>query len=203
MSGGSGRMSAAEVRAALRRRHGLREGQQRSDGQWICITEAFSGWTSEGGGVDLLALGAWATAKAPGLVACGRRSGRVDTSHPVVAYEIKVSRADFRRELYGYEPKGPVRHRSVPAWPGKAYFALARSHYFLFAVPAGLLGEEEIARRQPPDDGRGLWLPPEAGLVEVTGRGCRVRVQAHPSPAEPLGRGVQHELIRTALAGRT
>lgn len=201
MSGPTIALTARDLRRELRHRHGLRDGVTRGDGQWVCITEAFSGWASEGGGVDLLALGAWATAKVPGLVACGRRTGAVDTSYPIVAYEIKVSRADFRRELHGYQPADPAT-RSVPAWPGKALHALRRAHYFVFATPAGLLTDEEISRRERPANGRGLWLPAEAGLIEVTERGCEVRAPAMPTCAEQLPRGVVHELIRTALSAR-
>lgn len=55
-----------------------------------------------------------------------------------VAYEVKVSRADFLREL---------------AAPKKRQQALQLSNYFYFAAPRGLIKPEE--------------LPPETGLVEV------------------------------------
>lgn len=67
-----------------------------------------------------------------------------------VAYEIKVSRSDFAREL---------------ADPSKRAPALAVSNQFFFAAPKGLIRPEE--------------LPPECGLIEVNGEGrARVRVQS-------------------------
>lgn len=197
------KLTAAEVKQALRRRHGCDRVGDLSGlpGAWVCIEEAFAGWASAGGGTDLFAIGAWRSAKAPGLKGAGR--------HPwvnvTVAYEVKVSRADFRRELYGYEPKSkewdwPKRPpRSVPPWPNKAHFALERSNYFLFAVPAGLLSEEEIERRQRPEGGTGLWLPPETGLIEVDHQGCRARVDAPARECRPLTAHETAELIRYAL----
>lgn len=206
------RMTARQVRDALRRRHGC--GGDVYTGEWVCITEAFSGWVGGGKGVDLLAVGAWASAKVPGLPGCGNRRG-IDTTYPVVAYEVKISRSDFARELYGKRGRpywdwsggDPVRRpgeEGVGAWPEKARLALARAHYFMFAVPAGLLTDGEIARREPWEGprGRGLYVPAEAGLVEVTKRGCRVRVPAVATAAVDLSRGMVHELIRTAVRGR-
>lgn len=198
-------MTAAEVKAALSRRHGCNG----SSGEWVCIEEAFCGFTSAGGGVDLLAIGAWQTARITGCPGSGKahRHGNAkdfaehDARHPVVAYEVKVSRSDFRRELYGYAP-GPNtkwRTRPVPPWPRKAFFALERSHYFLFAVPKGLLRDDEIERRKRPGDAKGLWLPEEAGLVEVDGRGCTVRVPAPRRAARPLTTGETAELLRHGI----
>jgi hypothetical protein len=195
-------MNAADIKLALRRRYGSESGS----GQWICVEEAFCGWSTSGGGVDLLALGVWQTAKASGLPQAGTRYPRFpedaqwDATNPIVAHEVKVGRSDMRRELYGYEP-GPAakshRTRAVPPWPHKAHFALARSHYFMFAVPKGLLKEEEIGRRQKPVDNKGLWLPEEAGLIEVDESGCHVRVEAPRRPAPPaLSRHEVAELVR-------
>jgi hypothetical protein len=184
-------MKAADVKAALKRRHGV----DGTSGEWVAIEEAFCGWASSGGGIDLLAIGAWKSAKVPGCPG----SGRGTACHPVVAYEVKVSRADYRREILGYEP-GPdasYRTRAVPPWPGKAFWALRRSHYFFFAVPEGLLTEEELARREP--DGRKLWVPPEAGVVTVSARGCHVAVPARQREAEPLVAAEVAELIRHAV----
>jgi hypothetical protein len=199
---------ATEVKEALRRRHGADGGS----GEWVCIEEAFSGWSSGGRGIDLLAIGAWQTAKAPGLPGAGRSHLRyvtgegldrsTDARYPIVAYEVKVSRADFRRELYGYEPGEGVRRwrsRPVPPWPGKARLALERSHYFMFATPAGLLTDDELALRERPEDGKGLWLPAEAGLVEVDGRGCAVRVPAPRRVPRPLTVAEVANLIRHAV----
>lgn len=197
-------MSAAEVKDALRRRH------PSAGGAWVCVDEALSGWSNYGtGGIDLLAIGVWKTAKAPGLPGCGKLQwdhtvmparSHSDARNPLVAYEVKVSRSDFRRELYGYKP-GSARGRGVPAWPGKARYVLDRVHYFLFATPRGLLWEDEIARREPwgadaPRRGA-LYVPDGVGLVEVDGRGCTVRVPAvlRPDPAS-LTRHETHEIMR-------
>jgi len=194
-------MNSKEVKNALVKRHSLREGE------WVCVAEAFSGYTSRSGGIDLLAIGAWLSAKAPGLVGSGtkdrkHRPPKWDATYPMVAYEVKVSRSDFRRELIGYQP-GPDtkwRTKAVPAWPGKQRDALRQSHFFMFAVPAGLLKDEEIDR-EASSDGRGLWIPPEAGLVEVGTDGrCRVRRKAPRRDCPPpLPRGQIAELIRHAL----
>jgi hypothetical protein len=57
------KMTAAEVKEAVRRRHGCFG----SSGEWVCIEEAFSGWSSMGGGIDVFAIGVWRTAKANGM----------------------------------------------------------------------------------------------------------------------------------------
>lgn len=187
-------MTAAEVIAALRRRHHL----DGPTGEWVGITEAFSGMTSFGGGVDFLAIGAWASANVPGLER--RRAGGL--RHPVVSYEVKTSRADFRRELYGYVP-GPTaqRQRTVPPWPGKAHFALERSNYFFFATPKGLLTEDEVDRTLPWENGRGrgLYVPEGAGLVEVGAHGCSLVLTAARRDGRPLTTGETAELIRHAV----
>lgn len=219
-------MKAADVKAALRRRHGA----ETDSGEWVVVEEAFCGWTSGGGGIDLLAVGAWATAKAPGLPGAGRinaerRSpprvldgdGTVeeyvpprdeDARHPIVAYEVKVSRADLRRELYGYRkgPNASYKTRNVPAWPGKAHLALSVAHYFMLAVPRGLLTAEEEAQRGPwpadwlaAHDARPLWVPEEAGLLEVDSGGCRVVVPAPRRVPRPIERGEMAELLRHAV----
>lgn len=199
-------MNAAQVKRALRIRHA------RAAGEWECIEEAFSGFaTYQTGGIDLLAVGVWKSAKVPGLLDCGKvtwdhtvspAAVRRDSRNATVAYEVKVSRGDFRRELYGYEPKGQIRRPSVAPWPGKARWAIDHTNYFMFAVPAGLLHEDEIQRREPwiePPRRGALYLPPEAGLVEVDERGCHVRVPAAFSEAEPWSRHETHELLRRAV----
>lgn len=192
-------MKAEEVKAALNRRHG----QDTASGMWVGIEEAFSGFQSAGGGIDYFAIGVWRSAKAPGLPGAGGKK----TANAIVSYEVKVSRADFRKELYGVKPKKGTwqyRHyggREKGAWPSKAYWALQRSHYFMFAVPKGLLKDEEIETRQRPlrtcnqcggtaeypnvighltetcegdwedPKGRPLWLPENVGLIEVDEHG--------------------------------
>lgn len=185
------KMTAAEVKDAVKRRHGCFG----PSGEWVCIEEAFSGFASMGGGVDVFAIGVWRSAKAKGLPGAGK-----DCRNPTVAYEVKVSRADFRREVNGYEPGAGASWRTRPVlpWPHKAHFALERSNYFLFATPAGLLKPEEIERRERPEDG-GLWLPPEAGLIEVTDAGCIVRADAPLRECRPLTIYETAELIRHAV----
>lgn len=196
-------MKAADIKRALAKRHGSHLGR----GEWVCVEEAFSGFATMGGGIDLYAIGVWKTAKAAGLPQAGRlyHNGTEvvwDATNPLVAYEVKVSRADMRRELYGYQP-GPTaswKTKAVPPWPLKAGGALERSHYFMFAVPKGLLNPEEIARREKPADGRGLWVPPEVGLLEVEGEECEV---IHDAPRRdcppPLSRREYAELLRHAV----
>lgn len=205
------KLKAADVVAALERRHGCGR-QGLGSGEWVTIDNALSGFASAGGGIDLLAIGVWRSAKAPGLPGAGRK-----TFNAIVAYEIKVSRSDFRRELYGYQPKPREPRpfdlhdpstwqrrpqRAVPPWPLKAEHALRLSNYFMFAVPAGLLTDDEIALREKPTEGRGLYLPSEVGLVEVGADGrCRVRADATASDAKPLTAHMAAELIRYGLRG--
>jgi hypothetical protein len=195
-------MTAADVKAAIHKYHGMHTG----DGMWTCVNEAFSGWNSSGGGVDVMAFGAWTTAKVSCLESPGvyktKNQWKIDTRWPTVAYEVKVSRADYKREIHGYTP-GPNakrRSKSVPPWPGKASFAIERAHYFVFAVPQGLFTDEEIGRREDPADNKSLWLPPDVGLVEVRPSGTiKVRAKAVPSAARPLTAGEVGEVIRHGL----
>lgn len=144
-------MKAREVKDALIRRHSARSGE------WVCIEEAFSGWTSMSGGIDLLAMGAWQTAKAKGLPG----SGYKDARYPMVAYEVKVSRSDMRRDLFG--PGTKDRPRPQMVWPYKQSDALAQTHFFMFAVPVGLMKDEEIELRMPPQQGPGSVASPGGG----------------------------------------
>lgn len=63
-----------------------------------------------------------------------------------IAYEVKVTRADFLSELRK---------------PEKRAFALSVSNEYYFVTPPGLVRPSEI--------------PPEAGLIEVTSSGVRVK----------------------------
>lgn len=195
------RTKATDVEAALRRHHA-----NQGTGAWVCIDEALSGYA---GGIDLLAIGAWRSSKTPALIV-PKSGGAVDVTYPLVAYEIKVSRSDFRKELVGSEMKRTKRGWSYGhgPWPAKAERAIERSNYFLFAVPAGLLHDDEIERRAPwqtetdallpvsaPRKGA-LWLPEGVGLVEVSTKGVRVRVKAPPRNAQPLTRGENAEIMR-------
>jgi hypothetical protein len=105
-------MKAGGVYEALRRRHDLVDG-------WVLLREAF--------GIDMLALHTW-QGKSP----CYRR----------IAYEVKVSRADFMREIRR---------------PEKRAYALEVSHQYFFAMPLELASwvvAEGLA-------------PPECGVVAV------------------------------------
>jgi len=93
--------TAAEVKAALRRRH------PESGGMWVCIDEAFSGIANGCGGIDLLAVGAWRSAKAPGLPGAGRRSGGWG-GQPVVDVTWSTRRPGWRM------PTGPLCF--LPSW---------------------------------------------------------------------------------------
>jgi hypothetical protein len=96
--------------------------------------------------------------------------------HICVAYEIKVSRADFRHEI---------------AQPRKRELALRFSHQFFFATPAGLVQVSE--------------LPPECGLVEVDEDGkVRVVRDAPVRAMEQLPAGFVASLGRhAARSGRS
>lgn len=86
---------------------------------WVVFTELMDNMTS--GRIDLYVMSIW---ESQGMER--------------IAYEVKVSRGDFLREL---------------KQPYKRSMALKYSHRYYFATPPGLIKKEE--------------LPPEAGLVEV------------------------------------
>jgi hypothetical protein len=175
--------TAAEVKDKLRGRHA-------ATGR-MGVRTIPGAWTciEEWEGIDLLAF----------CVHSSPPNGcESNTRYPRVGYEVKVSRADYRAEL-----RNPYKRMS----------GRAMCHEFYFAVPAGLLTAEEIARRNSGEDaqlalstdGKALWVPDDVGLIEVTGRGCTVR---HPSPvvAEPTlpfydnGERGLHDLIRWVSA---
>lgn len=106
-------MTAAEVKEALRRRHPAMA--EFGPGPWTCIEE----WHN----IDLLAFAAWTQ---PKPARC---------RHARVGYEVKVSRADYKREL--------IR-------PYKRAGAVAFCHEFYMAIPAGLLHPEEREWLEPP-----------------------------------------------------
>lgn len=102
------KLSAEQVKDALRRRHPAYD----SDGlvsEWTCLEE----WKD----IDLLAVSAW-------------------SNQALVGYEVKVSRADYRRELLN---------------PGKRVAAVGGCTEFYFAVPRGLLKPAELEWQQPAD----------------------------------------------------
>ncbi len=143
-------MTAAEVKAALRRRHPATQGMgaRTVPGPWTCIEELL--------GCDLVAFSAHQRAATNGVSRAAR--------YPRVGYEVKVSRSDYRRE---------IRNTS------KRDQAVAYCHHFYFAVPADLLTAEEIARERG-----NLCVPPDVGLIVVTGSGCHVAREA-PLTLEP------------------
>jgi hypothetical protein len=100
-------------------------------------------------------------------------NGPAGANHPRVGYEVKVSRSDYRKEL---------------RIPSKRADAVARTHAFYLAVPAGLLKPVELVRRAPAgDDDRTLWIPEDVGLVVVNGRGCNV---VHEAPVRTSPRAI-------------
>lgn len=105
---------------ALRRLHGatIRYGPETyGAGAWTTVCE----WNN----IDLLAFSAWRSPKGPGA----------GIPYPIVGYEIKISRGDYRREL-----------RS----PYKRAGAVSFCTSFFFAVPDGLLKPEEVAWKPEP-----------------------------------------------------
>jgi hypothetical protein len=115
-------------------------------------------WTcmEEWFGIDLLAL-------------CATTAGRVP--YAKVGYEVKVSRADYRSELRK---------------PEKRAEAQAMCHEFYFAVPRGILRDDELpGGDSTPQLGSGdLYVPEDVGLVVVDGRGTKV-VKKAPLNREP------------------
>lgn len=88
-----------------------------------------------------------------------------------IAYEVKVSRSDFQREM---------------RTPDKKAWALALSNQFYFACPKGMIGISE--------------LPPEAGLVYVHKDGKLQWVHRAPKREAPKGLTLQFasSLLRRA-----
>lgn len=110
-------MTAADVKAALRARHPAL-GAFGEPGPWTVLEE----WMN----VDVLAFSAWSSPPTA-------RVGPV--RHPIVGYEVKVSRSDYRREL---------------SKPGKRAAAVAFTNAFYMAVPDGLLRPDEVAWVEEP-----------------------------------------------------
>lgn len=119
-------MTAEDVRIALRRHYGV-NGPDFLAEEWALIDELAlkaRNWTEAR--IDCLAVRCWS----------GPPKG-----HERVAIEIKVSRADYKREMESEK------------W--RSWYRLA--HRFAFATPAGLLSLSEV--------------PAECGLIEVSERG--------------------------------
>lgn len=124
-SGAAGVVKAAEIIAALRTHHLPRLNWQAPS--WVFFDEVriSPGW---GAGAEQR-IDAWAMNCWP-------------SKRQMVAYEVKVSRSDFRLEL-----RKPVKRK----------LALFYSNRFYFATPVGLINPAE--------------LPTECGLVEVQADG--------------------------------
>lgn len=101
-------MTAREVKEALRGRHAATD-DRGFLGPWTCLEEFAQ--------IDFLAFSAWSSRKPP-----------------IVGYEVKVSRGDYRRELLK---------------PSKRARAVAGCWEFYMATPAGLLKPEEKAWHEP------------------------------------------------------
>lgn len=148
------RMTADDVRVALRRHYGLSASDLFAE-EWAVIDEVKpigAVWAGLGTTIDMLAVRNWT----------GRPKG-----HERHAIEIKVSKADFRREMESGK-WGP--------WAGMC-------HRFYFATPAGLVAVSDI--------------PDGTGWIEVAASGCRITVRApvNPNPG-PFPESVAHELAR-------
>jgi hypothetical protein len=105
---GGGDVRAEEVKEALKARHPAVDEWGRP-GAWTTLEEFAN--------IDLLAFSAWSSAKPP-----------------IVGYEVKISRSDYRRELLN---------------PSKRAHAVAACHAFYFVTPKGLLTKDEKAYVQP------------------------------------------------------
>lgn len=111
---GGAALTSATVHAVIARFHSARE--------WLLWTEvAMTTGARNSGFVDAFVIHQWPTG-----------------TYRRVAYEIKVSRADFLREI-----KAPMKRRPGLCW----------SNEFYFVTPPGLVRPDEV--------------PPECGLREV------------------------------------
>lgn len=117
---------------------------------------------------DLLAFSAWSQ-PAPARARYSR-----------IGYEVKVSRADYRRELLR---------------PSKRVLQVAFCHEFYFAVPEGLLAAHEVAWEEPewardPDSFRRELCTAERCYREARGRryGYTERVETMEEDDEGFGR---------------
>lgn len=123
------KLTAKDVVKALRQRHP-------PSTQWVFLTEvAFATGFGKGSDnhIDVMAFNCWP-------------SSGLDR----IAYEVKVSREDFKRELKD---------------PGKRQNAVEHSNHFFFAAPSGLIDADD--------------LPIDCGLVEVDGNlKCHLAVEA-------------------------
>jgi hypothetical protein len=94
----------------------------------------------------------------------------------LVAYEVKVDRGDFQRELIH---------------PEKRERAMALAEEFYFAVPAGLIARDEV-----PDDCGLLWLQPGGAAP------CIMKLAPRREPPELDWLFVRHLMRNVYKAGR-
>lgn len=129
-------MTARELKDKLYARHAATQlmGTRRVPGGWTVVEE----WRE----IDVLAFSAHASPQPS-----------VGARYPRVGYEVKVSRADYRRELL--RP-----HKRTPA--------VAWCNAFYFAVPRGLLTEEELAYQEPEWESRDFMRVPCSGFSDYT-----------------------------------
>jgi len=139
-------MDASTIIAGLERRH--------RQPKWLTVRELSN---STGGRferrVDLFAIAAWP-------------SGGFET----IAYEVKVSRSDFQRDI-----KQPLKQRH-----GRLY-----ASQFYFATPPGLLKPEEMpdwAGLIEVEAAEPIKVYAEAGYVETIRHHCAIRVSAPDLP---------------------
>lgn len=122
------RLTCEDVLDALEQRHSAsRNGMI----EWAFAREVPTATSYGPNRIDAMAFNCWASKR-----------------YLVRAYEVKVSRADFRKEISS---------------PGKSRRAKELAHEFVFAVPKGMIDRDEL-----PDDG--------SGLVVVDARGRTTEV---------------------------
>lgn len=154
------RSRAKNIAAAL-----IEKRHNEGEGEWLSLSEFYR--------IDLFSFRTWAEWPDEKL---SKRTGlkmRVPL-YRRVAYEIKVSRSDFRNEIRR---------------PEKRASGVALSHQFFFATPPGLVRRDE--------------LPPECGLVEVT-PGGEVKVIRHApirKPTQAFTTGDMVALLRAKHLG--
>ena len=155
-------MKADKIIEALRNRYGPVQSQGRTVPRWAFFEEVklSVGWAGAQGmarngdhRVDAWAMDTWASSK-----------------FNKVAFEVKVSRSDFKREL---------------AQPKKRLGAMAVSNQFYFVVPAALVEPSEV-----PEDCGLLW-------VDVNGK-VHEQKKAPLRSSNPLPAGFMAMILRRA-----
>lgn len=148
------RWTEREILDRLSRRHNVRRGG--NGPEWVYmekVRDQAGAWANRT--IDALALHLWPS-----------------RHHEVHAYEVKVSRADFRRELAGDMAKS----EPWTAWV----------EYFWIVAPAGVVPRTELPA---------MW-----GLLETSGVGLRVAKSAKRLRERPLGYMPSPDLPRSIVA---